>query len=108
VLSGLKDFYVQLDHFSIPCTEGYYACVFPQGWRIVEANVYDPYSNQENPADNRSYKGVALTWDRINSFSCAQFQMLSKRGTFSLGVIAHLRREDSGARFLEKERPLSA
>jgi hypothetical protein len=34
--------------------------------------------------------------------------MLSpKRGTFSLGVIAHLRRDDSGARFLERERPLS-
>lgn len=105
--SDKSELYVQIDHFGIPVTAGYYACIFPKGWRLVEANVYDPYSNKDNPSENRSYKDVVFSWDGISQYSSAQFEMFSNRGTFSLGVIARLAPADSGQVFIEKDRSLS-
>lgn len=105
--SSNSELYIQFDHFAIPVTAGYYACVFPKGWRITEINVYDPYSTKGNVAEKRSYRDVSLIWDPISKLSSTQFEMTSNRGTFSLGVIAKLKPNDSGDDFMGKEHPLS-
>lgn len=96
------DLYIQLDHFGIPVWTGYYACLLPTDWRVTELHVYDPYSNKENPAENKGYRGVLKHWDAQARRSCIQFEMISNRGTFSIGLIARLRRADSGSDFLEE------
>ncbi|MFD3321972.1 hypothetical protein [Alteromonas macleodii] len=101
------ELYVQLDHFGIPVTAGYYSCIFPKGWRLVEVNVYDPYSNQDNPAKNRSYRDVVYSWDPVSEFSSVQFEMLSNRGTFALGIIAKLAPAGELHDFIEEESRLS-
>lgn len=82
---------VQMDHYSIPVVSGYYAIIFPKGWRVSDINVYDPFHDANNIAEKRSYRGIDVQWDPVARMSCAQFNMESKRrGTFSIGVIASL------------------
>lgn len=102
-----EDIYVQIDHFGIPVTAGYYACIFPKGWRIVEANVYDPYHEKENVAEKRSYRSVSYIWDPDSKHAAIQFEMTSNRGTFSLGVIARLKQSSTKGQFIGKLKPLS-
>lgn len=96
---------LQVDHFGVPVKSGYYAMLFPRGWRVLEINVYDPYDQgSENPATKKSFRDVSLVWDSATSTSSAQFNMQSvRRGTFSLGLIARLAPETAERDW--KERP---
>ena len=70
---------VQLDHYGIPVTSGYYAIIFPKGWQIQDINLYDPYYQADNIAEKRAYRGVDLQWDAVAKMSCAQFNMRNLR-----------------------------
>jgi hypothetical protein len=99
---------VQLDHFGIPVVSGYYAIIFPRGWRVAEINVYDPYHKAEDLAEKRTYRGVDLLWDNAAQMSAAQFNMESVgRGTFSVGVIACLRPSNSTTEWKDRSGQLS-
>ena len=102
-----KEFLVQFDHFAIPVTFGYYEALFPIGWRLAEINIYDPYSDGNDPSAKRPYRNVRLGWDPTRRVSFAQILLQSKRDTFSLGVIARLVPADAQEQFLEAERSLS-
>jgi len=73
----------QLDHFGIPVTSGYYAIVFPRGWRVDKLNIYDPYDDKKNVSKKRIYRDVDIIWDKSEQTSFAQFNMESiHRNTF--------------------------
>ena len=64
---------LQLEHMGVPVLSGYYAIIFPIGWRVMELNIYDPYDDHESVANKRSYRNVDLLWDNNASLNCAQF-----------------------------------
>lgn len=98
----------QLDHFGIPVMSGYYAIIFPRGWRVAQLNVYDPYNKEENVAQKRTYRGVDVRWDNSKRTAFAQFNMKStRRGTFSIGVIASLCPADAEISWQDKPGQLS-
>jgi hypothetical protein len=50
--------HLQFEHWGIPDTFGYYAIIFPKGYRIREIGIYDPYDKAENPESKRLYRGL--------------------------------------------------
>lgn len=99
----------QLDHFRIPNHAGYYAIIFPKGWRVSDIKIYDPYdTSSDNVAEKRAFRDAVMRWDDHSFLSSAQLEMRSaRRGVFSLGVIGVLSQCGSGERFLEASSSLS-
>ena len=93
---------LQLDHWGIPVTFGYYSIIFPKGFRIRDVKIYDPYDAADDIHRKRNYKHISAKWDSACEHSCAQIVMQSKRGTFSLGVLAVLSLAESGGTFADR------
>ncbi len=89
---------LQLDHWGVPVTFGYYSIIFPKGWRIRDIKIYDPYDKEDQLDKKRNYRDILAKWDASSGHSSAQILLQSTRGTFSLGVLAVLSvAEGSGA-----------
>jgi hypothetical protein len=93
---------IQLDHWGIPVSFGYYSIIFPKGLRIRDIRIYDPYDTAEQLDDKRNYRDISAKWDATSEHSCAQILLQSKRGTFSLGVLATLSVADGDSVFVDQ------
>ena len=92
---------LQLDHWGIPVTFGYYSIIFPKGLRIRDIRIYDPYDKADQLDKKRNYRDISAKWDVTSEHSCAQILLQSKRGTFSLGVLATLSVAEGGGTFVD-------
>lgn len=97
--------FVQYEHFHIPVFHGYYAVIFPRGWRIKQINIYDPYdASSENPLEKRSYKDIDICHSSKSRTSFAQLNMrtIEKRQIFSIGIVAEAAKIENSESFIER------
>jgi hypothetical protein len=99
------DLFIQYDHFHIPVFQGYFAVIFPRGWRIKKIKIYDPYDDTtENLLDKRNYKDIDVCYSSQSRTSFAQLNMRTtqRRPFFSLGITAELAKIETPSTFMER------
>lgn len=88
-INGTMSF--EYNHMNIPLGPsnrghaGRWSLILPEGWRLTEIYLSDPYHKEEKVEKKKQFS-YSVYWDTVNNIQLIEMELRSRRGSFSFIV----------------------